>query len=133
MMLTTKNILLSWKMNVIFLDANFTHYIGSDKSEEVIKKAENVMATGVKMKDSCHIVCAEMMNEMISPPVTVALLSRGMECLVEAMGIVEAEYFIAAVQREKFDYTKWQREHFDNMDLKSFVNNAKTYAQSIGK
>jgi hypothetical protein len=74
-----------------------------------------------------------MMTEMITPPATVELLSRGMECLVQAMGVVDAEYFIAAVQRERFDYTKWQREYFDKMDLKTFVNNAKTYAQSIGK
>ncbi len=45
-----------------FLDANVSDYISSDKSEEVIAKAEKVMATGVKMKDSCHIVCAEMMK-----------------------------------------------------------------------
>ena len=45
-----------------FLNDNATDYIGSDKSEEVIAKAEAVMATGVKMKDSCHIVCAEMMS-----------------------------------------------------------------------
>lgn len=74
-----------------------------------------------------------MMSEMIAPPATVELLSRGMECLVEAMGVVEAEYFIAAVQRDRFDYIKWQREHFDKMDLRTFVNNAKTYAQSMGK
>lgn len=74
-----------------------------------------------------------MRTEMISPPATVELLSRGMECLVQAMGVVEAEYFIAAVQRERFDYTKWQREYFDKMDLKTFVNNAKAYTQRIGK
>ena len=31
----------------------------------------------------------------------------------EQMGIVEAEHFISAIIREKFDYTKWQREYFD--------------------
>ena len=45
-----------------FLDTNVSDYIGSEKSEEVITKAEIVMATGVKMKDSCYIVCAEMMK-----------------------------------------------------------------------
>lgn len=45
-----------------FFERQCTDYIGSDKSEEVIAKAEAVMATGVKMKDSCHIVCAEMRN-----------------------------------------------------------------------
>ena len=29
------------------------------------------------------------------------------------MGIVEAEHFISAIIREKFDYTKWQRDYFD--------------------
>ena len=74
-----------------------------------------------------------MMTEMIVPPTTIELLSRGMECLIETMGVVEAEYFIAAVRRERFDYTKWQREYFDKMDLKSFVNNAKSHAQSMEK
>ncbi len=31
----------------------------------------------------------------------------------EQMGIVEAEHFISAIIREKFDYTKWQRDYFD--------------------
>ncbi len=73
------------------------------------------------------------MNKMLEPPATIELLSRGMECLVESLGIVDAEYFIAAVRRERFDYTKWQSEHFEKMDLKTFVNNAKTYAEDIGK
>lgn len=44
---------------------------------------------------------------------TVEILSRGMKCLTEQMGIVEAEHFVSAIIREKFDYTKWQREYFD--------------------
>ncbi len=47
-----------------------------------------------------------------APTATVELMSRGMECLVKAMGIVEAESFIAAIQRERFDYTKWHQEYF---------------------
>ena len=45
-----------------FLNDNVSDYVCSEKSAEVITKAEIVMATGVKMKDSCHIVCAEMMK-----------------------------------------------------------------------
>ena len=67
------------------------------------------------------------------PPSTIDLLSRGMACLVKNMGIVEAECFIAAVQRERFDYTKWERKHFDDVDLHSFVHSAAEYAKSIGK
>ncbi len=49
------------------------------------------------------------------------------------MGVVEAEYFIAAVQRERFDYTKWQREYFDGMELRSFVESAAAFAKTKGK
>lgn len=45
-----------------FLNENVSDYVGSEKAEEVITKAERVMVTGIKMKDSCHRVCAEMMR-----------------------------------------------------------------------
>lgn len=44
---------------------------------------------------------------------TVEIMNRGMKCLTEQMGIIEAEQFISIIIREKFDYTKWQREYFD--------------------
>ena len=44
---------------------------------------------------------------------TAEIMNRGMKCLTEQIGIVEAEQFISAIIREKFDYTKWQREYFD--------------------
>lgn len=44
---------------------------------------------------------------------TAEIMNRGMKCLTEKMGIVEAEQFISLIIREKFDYTKWQREYFD--------------------
>lgn len=34
---------------------------------------------------------------------------RGLSALVEALGPVEAERFIALLLREPFDYTQWQR------------------------
>ena len=33
----------------------------------------------------------------------------GFRALVEALGDVQAEKFIALIQREPFDYTEWQR------------------------
>ena len=48
-------------------------------------------------------------------PSTAEIMSRGMKCLMEHLGVVEAERFVAAVIREKFDYTRWQREYFDGM------------------
>ena len=45
---------------------------------------------------------------------TVELMNRGMRCLTSQMGIVDAEEFISIVIREKFDYTKWQRDFFNS-------------------
>lgn len=44
---------------------------------------------------------------------TTEIMSKGMRCLTEHLGIVEAEQFISVIIREKFDYTKWQQEFFD--------------------
>ena len=44
---------------------------------------------------------------------TSEIMRKGMECLTQQMGIVEAEQFISVIIREKFDYTKWQRDYFD--------------------
>ena len=41
------------------------------------------------------------------------IMNKGMKCLTEQMGIIDAERFISIIIREKFDYTKWQREYFD--------------------
>ena len=43
------------------------------------------------------------------------LIDKGMQCLIDNLGIIEAEKFIMLVLRERVDYTEWQREHYDNM------------------
>ena len=35
--------------------------------------------------------------------------AAGMAALIDALGTVEAERFIAAVSRDRFDYTEWRR------------------------
>ncbi|MBQ8947151.1 MAG: hypothetical protein IJ058_10115 [Lachnospiraceae bacterium] len=60
---------------------------------------------------------------------TVEVLSRGMQCLVDNMGLVEAEHFIATVMREKFDYTKWQRDYFDKKSPEELHSEAVRYAK----
>jgi len=44
--------------------------------------------------------------------------SDGMRILAEKLGILEAERFITLVLRESFDYTEWQHNLYDNMDVK---------------
>lgn len=58
------------------------------------------------------------------------ILDQGFACLVENLGVVNAEYFIALVKRDSFDYTVWQREYFDKMQSGEFAANAAAYAKS---
>ena len=43
---------------------------------------------------------------------------------------VEAEAFIAAVIRERFDYTKWQRTYFDAKSPESIREEALAFAKN---
>ena len=58
---------------------------------------------------------------------TSEVMNKGMECLVKGMGLIEAEYFISVIMREKFDYTKWQREYFDRMPAEQLDREASAY------
>jgi hypothetical protein len=60
---------------------------------------------------------------------TVDIMNRGMQCLTDSLGVIEAEQFISIIIREKFDYTKWQRQYFDAMAPGEFHENALKYAE----
>jgi hypothetical protein len=55
------------------------------------------------------------------------LKNTGMKILVESLGKVEAERFIALIIREPFDYTKWQRDVFKDMSVKEISEAAMEY------
>ncbi|MDR2443906.1 MAG: hypothetical protein LBE31_10360 [Deltaproteobacteria bacterium] len=58
------------------------------------------------------------------------LLKReGLRILVENLGLVSAERFIALMRREQFDYTQWQRELFKDVPLDKFLRDADRYRQ----
>lgn len=59
---------------------------------------------------------------------TTELMNRGMSCLLDALGSVDAERFISVILREQFDYTGWQREHFDKMSAEELNAAAHRYA-----
>ena len=61
---------------------------------------------------------------------TAETLSRGMDILVQNMGIVEAEEFIFLIKAEGFDYTKWQREYFDNITQDKLDKDMDKYFES---
>ena len=59
----------------------------------------------------------------------VALVSKCMDVLCRQVGIVEAERFIYLVRSESFDYTKWQRSHFDAMSREEINEGLEAYSK----
>ncbi len=57
------------------------------------------------------------------------IMNRGLHCLLEKLGVIETERFIAVINREKFDYTKWQKQRFDDMDANEFHEEAVAYSK----
>ena len=56
---------------------------------------------------------------------------EGMKALIIALGEVEAERFIAAISRERFDYTEWRKTHLPEMDVRSLSEMAAHYVDDI--
>jgi uncharacterized protein (DUF2344 family) len=59
--------------------------------------------------------------------------NEGMEILSKYLGIIEAERFIMLIQREPFDYTKWQENLFENMTVEEISKKATEYREKIYK
>lgn len=60
---------------------------------------------------------------------TVEIMNKGMNCLLGKLGVVETEQFISIIMREKFDYTKWQQKHFDELTPEQIDDEAKRYVE----
>jgi len=52
----------------------------------------------------------------------------GLEILKEKLGIVEMEKFVALINREKFDYTKWRENLFENMSVDELADKADDFS-----
>lgn len=55
----------------------------------------------------------------------------GMRILAQHLGMVEAERFVALIQREPFDYTQWRQGLFLDVSLDQFLDNARKYSDLI--
>jgi len=53
----------------------------------------------------------------------------GFNILSKELGLVEAERFIALIQREKFDYTKWRQNLFAGLSGEEISRQAMKYVQ----
>lgn len=50
--------------------------------------------------------------------------TKGMKVLAQYLGDVEAERFIALIQREPFDYTKWRQEMDEEFNIEEISRRA---------
>ena len=56
---------------------------------------------------------------------------KGMRALISALGLVEAERFLVAVARDKFDYTEWRRTGLPEMTIEEIATAANKLATSL--
>ena len=50
--------------------------------------------------------------------------TEGMNALIKTLGLIDAERFMMLIQKETFDYTKWQEGLFEDMTIEEIFNNA---------
>ena len=55
---------------------------------------------------------------------------KGMQALISALGLVEAERFLAAVSRDKFDYTEWRRTGLPQLSIEEIAEAANKRAST---
>lgn len=59
----------------------------------------------------------------------IEIMDMGINCLLKGLGAVETERFISVINRERFDYTKWQEKRFAHVSLDEFHEAAVGYAK----
>ncbi|PKL31122.1 MAG: hypothetical protein CVV45_15580, partial [Spirochaetae bacterium HGW-Spirochaetae-10] len=56
---------------------------------------------------------------------------EGFDILFKNMDNVEAERFIALINRERFDYTKWRQPLFEDMTPEEIIQKGQQYAKDL--
>ena len=56
---------------------------------------------------------------------------KGLQVLTEYIGDVEAERFIALIQREPFDYTKWRQGMDEDLSIEEISKKAKALRMKL--
>ena len=64
-------------------------------------------------------VCSEWGMDSMHMLTDTEIKITGVRALVAALGDVQAEKFIALIQREPFDYTQWQRTLWPDTDIEA--------------
>ena len=58
------------------------------------------------------------------------LSQSAVKCLVDRFGIVDTERFISLINKERFDYTEWQRDLFNDMTVEELFDAATEWKKS---
>ena len=56
---------------------------------------------------------------------------EGFKALREKLDAVEFERFIALINRDRFDYTKWRKNLFNDMELKELAEKADEFSRKL--
>ncbi|TVR66479.1 MAG: hypothetical protein EA420_01625 [Candidatus Competibacteraceae bacterium] len=57
--------------------------------------------------------------------------AAGMRALIQALGTVEAEQFVAALTRDRFDYTEWRKTGLPDLSLETLSAQAAQYSRTL--
>jgi hypothetical protein len=58
---------------------------------------------------------------------TAVIMEKGINVLLKNLGVLDTEQFISTLLKEPFDYTKWSRKHYEDIDLHEFNMRAVEY------
>ena len=58
---------------------------------------------------------------------------KGLQILTETLGLVEAERFIALLQQEPFDYTKWRQNLFEKLTIEEISQKAMELQRNLAE
>lgn len=56
---------------------------------------------------------------------------EGMRALIGTLGLIEAERFLIAVSRDRFDYTEWRRHNLSQLSVEQFALAANEIAEQL--
>lgn len=56
---------------------------------------------------------------------------EGFKVLKERLGLVNMERFIVLMNREKFDYTQWRKDLFNDMTIDELADKADKFSRSL--
>lgn len=61
------------------------------------------------------------------------IINKGFETIFSNLGMVDAERFIMLIKRDKFDYTEWQRNLWNDETVESLSTKAQVAWESEQK